>query len=94
MDTPQNNPEGYAKSSVVKAAKDLHGRLLLLHGMMDDNVHLQNATTFVQALQKAEKDFEVMFYPEMQHGLQGQHYHRLMIDFIRRSLQLDKQTSF
>ena len=39
---PQNNPEGYDKTSVIKAAKDLHGDLLLLHGVIDDNVHLQN----------------------------------------------------
>src|SRR5260221_4959796 len=42
MNTPKENPDGYRKTSVVKAAKDLHGKLLLLHGVMDDNVHLQN----------------------------------------------------
>ena len=39
MSTPQDNPQGYEASSVVKAAKNLHGKLLLLHGEMDDNVH-------------------------------------------------------
>src|SRR5918912_2622133 len=60
MNTPQENPEGYEKTSVVKAAKDLHGKLLLLHGIMDDNVHLQNSLQLIQALQQANKDFEVM----------------------------------
>ena len=88
MDTPQENPEGYDNTSVVKAAKDLHGKLLLLHGMMDDNVHLQNSTQFVQALQKAGKQFEVMFYPSNKHGLYGDHYNRLVVDFIVDSLEL------
>ncbi|MBL8900707.1 MAG: DPP IV N-terminal domain-containing protein, partial [Planctomycetes bacterium] len=61
MATPQRNPQGYAASSVVKAAKDLHGQLLIVHGTMDDNVHLQNAIQFVHELQKAGKaNFELM----------------------------------
>ncbi|HKX30470.1 MAG TPA: S9 family peptidase, partial [Blastocatellia bacterium] len=59
MGTPQNNPEGYAKSSVVKAAKNLSGKLLLIHGTIDDNVHLQNSIQFMYELQKAGKQFEV-----------------------------------
>lgn len=90
MNTPQENPDGYNKTSVVKAARNLHGRLLLLHGMMDENVHPQNSTQFMQALQNANKDFEVMFYPQMRHGLRGDHYNRLMIDFIKESLKLDE----
>ena len=90
MDVPQANPEGYAKTSVVEAAKNLHGRLLLLHGMMDDNVHLQNATQFVNAMQKANVDFEVMLYPTMKHGLHGDHYQRLVFDFMKRSLGIDE----
>ena len=39
MTTPEENPKGYEAASVVAGAKNLHGRLLLLHGMMDDNVH-------------------------------------------------------
>jgi len=86
MNTPQENPEGYNSTSVVKAAGNLHGRLLLLHGLMDENVHPQNSTQFMQALQNANKDFEVMFYPQMRHGLRGEHYQRLMYDFIKKSL--------
>ncbi len=86
MDTPQNNPAGYQRTSVVKAAKDLHGRLLILHGIMDDNVHLANTLQLIQALQQADKDFEIMFYPRARHGIFGRHYQRLMIDFIVRTL--------
>jgi dipeptidyl aminopeptidase/acylaminoacyl peptidase len=89
MNTPQENPEGYDRTSVVKAAGKLHGRLLLLHGLMDENVHPQNSTQFMQALQNANKDFQVMFYPQMHHGLRGDHYNRLMVEFIKDSLGLD-----
>lgn len=86
MDLPQNNAEGYKKSSVIEAAGNLSGRLLLLHGMMDDNVHLQNASRLIDALHKADKPFELMVYPEMLHGLHGRHYQRLMADFIRKTM--------
>ena len=86
MDTPQNNPDGYDATDISKAAKDLHGRLLIAHGTMDDNVHLQNAIKLVSALQKAGKDFELMIYPGARHGGFGDHYRNLQHDFIRRTL--------
>ncbi|NOT02284.1 MAG: prolyl oligopeptidase family serine peptidase [Phycisphaerales bacterium] len=86
MDTPQNNPDGYAASSVVDAAKNLHGRLLILHGAMDDNVHLQNTMQFVHALQEADKPFDLMIYPRSRHGIRGDHYNRLQYDFITRTM--------
>lgn len=86
MSLPQDNPEGYDKTSVVKAAKDLNGRLLILHGMIDDNVHPQNSTRLMRALQRAGKQFEVMFYPEARHGVGGKHYNRLVYEFIIRNL--------
>ncbi len=86
MNTPQENPDGYASTSVVKAAKNLHGKLLLQHGVMDDNVHMQNALQLIDALQKADKDFEVMFYPVARHGGFGRHAQRQMIEFILRTL--------
>jgi len=88
MDTPQNNPEGYERTSVVKAAKDLHGQLLLLHGAIDDNVHLENTLKLVEVLQKADKKFQIMIYPQSRHGIGGVHYHRLVVDFIRTVLQV------
>lgn len=87
MNTPQENPEGYRKTSVVRAAGNLHGRLLLVHGMMDDNVHLQNAVQFADALQRAGKDFEMMFYPRARHGGFGPHYQQLSLDFMKRVLK-------
>jgi dipeptidyl aminopeptidase/acylaminoacyl peptidase len=87
MNTPQENPEGYDKSSVVKAARHLHGRLLIAHGFMDDNVHLQNTLQFMYALQNANKDFEIMIYPRGRHGWGGAHYPRLQLEFMMRELK-------
>jgi dipeptidyl aminopeptidase/acylaminoacyl peptidase len=86
MNSPQENPDGYEKTSVIKAARNLHGKLLLIHGLIDDNVHLQNTVQFIQALQEANKDFEVMIYPRSRHGIFGPHYQRLIIDFIKRTV--------
>lgn len=86
MLTPAENPDGYAKTSVVAAAANLHGKLLLLHGWIDDNVHLENTERLARGLQRANKQFEMMIYPEARHGLGGRHYQRLMYDFILRTL--------
>jgi dipeptidyl aminopeptidase/acylaminoacyl peptidase len=86
MLTPKENPDGYAKSSCVAAAKDLRGRLLVVHGMMDDNVHLQNSVRLVTALQGANKEFEMMFYPQARHGIGGPHYLKVQLEFIRRTM--------
>ena len=91
MRTPQNNPDGYHRSSPRFDAADLHGALLLLHGTMDDNVHLQNTLQFVYELQKAGKQFELMLYPRARHGIrdpeQVKHLRHTMLDFILEHLQ-------
>jgi dipeptidyl-peptidase-4 len=89
MRTPKENPEGYNATSVVRAAANLHGKLLLVHGMVDDNVHLQNSVELVDALQRADRDFEMMFYPRSRHGILGRHYQRLVLDFMVRALRPD-----
>ena len=90
MGTPQTNPEGYKKSSVLTAAKDLNGKLLLVHGAIDDNVHLQNTMQLVYELQKAGKQFDLMLYPTARHGvtnpLQVKHMRQMMTDFILKNL--------
>ncbi|MFO0823113.1 MAG: S9 family peptidase [Gemmataceae bacterium] len=90
MLTPKENPDGYAKTSCVVAAKNLTGKLLIIHGMMDDNVHMQNSTQFVDALQRSAKDFEMMFYPQARHGIGGAHYLKLQLEFIRRTMGVQK----
>ena len=86
MDTPQNNPEGYRKSSPVHFAKDLHGKLLLIHGAIDDNVHMANTVQFLYELQKAGKQVQFMIYPKSRHGVTDpvlvKHMRQMMTDFI------------
>ncbi|MFK7742659.1 MAG: DPP IV N-terminal domain-containing protein [Planctomycetota bacterium] len=73
MRTPQENSKGYDETSVVKAAKNLHGHLVLIHGTMDDNVHMQNSMQLLWELQKAGKqNVELMVYPRSRHGLNRQ----------------------
>ncbi len=86
MDTPQNNPDGYKASSVVEAAANLHGRLLLVHGSMDDNVHLQNTLQLARALQEANKRFDMMIYPTFRHGIYSSHWRDLQYEFIRETM--------
>ena len=69
MRTPQNNSEGYRRSSPRFSAADLHGALLLVHGSMDENVHMQNTLQFAYALQQAGKTFDMMIYPKSRHRL-------------------------
>jgi dipeptidyl aminopeptidase/acylaminoacyl peptidase len=86
MDTPQENPQGYERSSVIRAASQLHGRLLLIHGGMDDNVHVQNTLQLAHKLQEANVPFEMMIYPTSRHGIHSPHYNRITVDFIRRTM--------
>ena len=90
MSTPQKNPEGYKTTSVRGAAANLHGRLMIIHGSMDDNVHLQNTMQLVYELQEAGKQFELMIYPKSRHGVrdteQVYHMRRMMTDFILENL--------
>ena len=90
MRTPQHNPEGYKKSSPRYAASDLHGKLLLIHGAMDDNVHVQNTIQFAYELQKAGKSFQLMLYPKSRHGVVDpalvRHMRQMMTDFIVQNL--------
>ena len=69
MLVPERNKEGYETTSPRFAAKNLRGKLLLLHGLTDDNVHVQNTIQFAYELQKANKPFQLMLYPKSRHGL-------------------------
>ncbi|HEV8367856.1 MAG TPA: DPP IV N-terminal domain-containing protein [Pyrinomonadaceae bacterium] len=90
MLTPQNNPEGYKRSAPAAAAKNLHGKLLLIHGAIDDNVHMANTIQFVYELQKAGKQFQLMVYPKSRHGVTDPllltHMRQMMTDFIVANL--------
>jgi dipeptidyl-peptidase-4 len=88
---PQNNPDGYARTAPRAAAKNLHGQLFLIHGTMDDNVHMQNTIQFAYDLQKAGKPFELMLYPKSRHGVTDpqlvKHMRERMLEFTLRTLK-------
>jgi len=88
MRTPVNNPRGYETSSVVAAAKDLHGRLLIAHGLIDDNVHFTNTAQLVNELEKHNKLFDLMLYPRDRHGIGagGEHLRALTLEQVRERL--------
>jgi len=85
MKHPKDNPDGYIKTSFVKSAKNLHGRLLLIHGTYDDNVHPQNSWHFIDELIKNNIMFDMMFYPMRKHGFSDKpariHRQNKMIEF-------------
>jgi dipeptidyl-peptidase-4 len=97
MGTPQENPDGYRKSSPRFAAADLHGALLLVHGAIDDNVHPQNTMQLAYELQKAGKPFSLMLYPKSRHGVTDpalvRHMRGMMLDFILEHLKPNEPAS-
>ena len=93
MKQPEANKDGYEMTSHVKRAADLHGRLLLVHGTYDDNVHPQNTWAFSDALIEAGITFDMMIYPMRKHGISDsaaqQHIYRSMFEFWERNFRLD-----
>lgn len=69
MDTPAENPKGYDFGSAITHAEKYKGYLLITHGTMDDNVHMQNTIQLIDKLQDLNKDFELMLYPNARHGV-------------------------
>ena len=93
MDTPAENPDGYKSSSVLSHIDKFKGTLQLVHGTMDDNVHMQNSIQLASALQDKGKDFEFMLYPGGRHGwggAKGNHFNNLKTKFIYKHL-LEKE---
>jgi dipeptidyl-peptidase 4 len=71
MDTPKQNPEGYKNGTAMNFADKLKGKLFIVHGEMDDNVHMQNSIQLISKLQDLNKDFQFMMYPNGRHGWGG-----------------------
>ena len=91
LGTPQDNPEAYARSAVFPYLDGLEGRLLLIHGMADDNVLFTHTTRLIKELQSRCFPFEMMAYPGSKHALQEQsvsiHRFNLILSFFERSLK-------
>ncbi len=86
MSEPSDFPDGYKDFSVVNSAAKLHGRLLLVHGTGDDNVHMENTIQFIQALIEAQKPYDLQLYPRKTHSIAGPDvrthlYNRILAQF-------------
>ncbi len=86
MGLPSENKDGYHNSSTVNSAAQLNGRLLLVHGTGDDNVHMQNTVQMIQGLIAANKPYDLQLYPRKTHGIAGKAarvhlFHRIQDQF-------------
>jgi len=88
---PSDNAAGYEASSVLPYAKDLRGKLLIIHGMADDNVLFLNSTKLYRKLQDLGLPFDVMVYPGAKHGLirqhDGRHAYAMILRFFDENLR-------
>ena len=91
MRTPQENPKGYDEVNPISRAGNLHGELLICHGLADDNVHYQNTAEYVEALVQADKDFRQLVYTNRNHSIFGgntrNHLFRQAINHFNASLR-------
>jgi len=90
MGLPSDNASGYDDNSPINHVDKLKGKYLLIHGTADDNVHYQNAAEMVNALVKANKQFDQFAYPDRNHGIYGgttrMHLYDLMTNWILENL--------
>ena len=90
MRTPKENAEGYKAASAFTRADKLHGNLLLVHGMADDNVHFQNCAEYAEHLVQLDKQFDMQVYTNRNHGIYGgntrQHLYTKLTNFFLNNL--------
>ncbi|MCD7916835.1 MAG: S9 family peptidase [Tannerellaceae bacterium] len=91
MRTPNENFEGYATTSPIRLANDLQGKLLLVHGTADDNVHFHQTMEYAEALVQAGKQFEMQIYKDRNHGIAGgntrYHLYTRKVNFLLDNLK-------
>jgi len=90
MGTPQDNPEGYRLGSPLTHVDQLRGKLLMIHGMIDENVHFRHTARLMQALIDAGKPFETLLYPNERHMPRSERdrvdMERRILEFFQRNL--------
>lgn len=90
MRTPKENPQGYDCSPITRA-KNLSGKLLIIHGLADDNVHFRNVAEYTEALVQADKDFRQLTYTNRNHSIYGgntrNHLYRQLISHFKESMK-------
>lgn len=88
MRTPQENPTGYNSYNPTVLAKNLKGNLLLIHGTADDNVHFQHSIQLINALNAANKTYQLYIYPDAEHGTTGK---KMRFDLYNKIYQFLKE---
>ncbi len=90
LQTPQQNSRGYEENSPINFVHKLEDKYLLIHGTADDNVHVQNTMELINALVRANKQFDLMIYPDQNHSIFGYntrlHLFKKMSDFLFENL--------
>ncbi len=86
MGLPQDNPNGYRDGSPITFAGGLKGKLLIIHGTGDDNVHFQGTQRLVNKLISLNKQFSFMEYPNRRHGISGSHLDNLRYGYLEDNL--------
>jgi len=90
MRRPQVNDRGYDSASLLNRAADLTGNVLIIHGTADDNVHVQHTMQYIDALVRADKQFEMQLYPDDNHHLRrsnnAKHMHERILLFLEKNL--------
>lgn len=90
MRTPKENASGYNATSPIRLANDLQGKLLLVHGTADDNVHFKQTLDYAEALVQAGKQFDMHIYRDRDHGISGGntrlHLYTKMTNFLLDNL--------
>ncbi|MCE2458412.1 MAG: S9 family peptidase [Dehalococcoidia bacterium] len=90
MGTPQSNPDGYASGSVMTHVDSIEGDLLIVHGLIDENVHFRHTARLINALIKARKPYELMMFPDERHMPRSQadriYMEERITDFFQRNL--------
>ena len=90
LGTPQDNADGYRRSSTLTHVDELRGKLLLVHGMIDENVHFRHTARVMQALIDAGKPFETLLYPNERHMPRSERdradMERRLLEFFQRNL--------
>ena len=91
MGLPSQNPEGYDENSPITLAAGIKGKLLLVHGTADDNVHYQNTAEFAEAMVQAGVQFQMMSYTNRNHGIRGgkttMHLYTMFDNFLKENLK-------
>jgi dipeptidyl-peptidase-4 len=91
MRRPQDNANGYRSSSALEHAGNLQGTLLIIHGMIDENVHFRHSARLVDALIRCGKAFDLLPYPNERHMPRSEagrlYMERRLVDLFRHALQ-------